>query len=64
VASTALRSRTLLATATIATLSYIAYFTGEHFADTIGWPLTLIALGLLLIGMSAFAFRLGRSYGD
>ena len=61
-ASVVLHSRTLLAVATLAILSYTAWFTGEHFVDSIGWPLALVAFGLVLIGMSALAVRLDREY--
>jgi uncharacterized membrane protein YbhN (UPF0104 family) len=52
----------LLFVATLAVLAYTGYFTGEHFADLIGWPLTLIAFGLLMIGLSAVAWRIDRDY--
>ena len=61
-ASVVLHSRTLLAVATLAILAYTAWFTGEHFVDSIGWPLALMAFGFVLIGMSALAFRLDREY--
>jgi hypothetical protein len=61
-ASVILHSRTLLAVATLAILAYTAWFTSEHFVDSIGWPLALVAFGLVLIGMSALAFRLDREY--
>ena len=61
-ASVVLHSRTLLAVATLAILAHTAWFTGEHFVDSIGWPLALVAFGLVLIGMSALAFRLDREY--
>ena len=48
--------------ATLAILAYTGWFTGEHFVDSIGWPLALVAFGLVLIGMSALAFRLDREY--
>ena len=60
--SVVVHSRTLLAVSTLAILSYTAWFTGEHFVDSIGWPLALVAFGLVLIGMSALAFRLDREY--
>ncbi len=56
------RSRTLNFTSTIAILAYTGYFTGKHFADSIGWPLALIAFGLLMIGISALALRIDRNY--
>ena len=60
--SVILHSRMLLFVATLAILAYTGYFTGEHFADSIGWPLALIVFGLLMIGLSALAFRIDREY--
>ena len=45
-----------------AILAYTGWFTGEHFADSIGWPLALIAFGIFMIGLSALAFRIDRDY--
>jgi hypothetical protein len=60
--SVAVRSRTLLVVATLAILAYTMWFTSEHFADSVGWPIVLIIFGLLLIGMSALAVRIDRRY--
>lgn len=60
--SAILHSRMLLFVATAAILAYTAWFTGEHFAESIGWPLALIVLGLFMIGLSALAFRIDRKY--
>ena len=60
--STVLRSRTLLATGTIALLVYVGYFSGRHFADSVGWPLLLILLGGLMMGVGTAAVRLHRRY--
>jgi len=57
-----LRSRTLLFVATIAVLAYTGWYTGKYFADSVGWPLALIAFGLFMIGLSALAFRIDRDY--
>lgn len=56
------RSRVLLFVATIAILAYTGYYTGEHFANSVGWPLALIAFGIIMIGLSALAFRIDRDY--
>jgi hypothetical protein len=55
-------SRMLLFVATLAILAYTGWFTAQHFADSIGWPLTLIAFGLAMIGLSALAYRIDRDY--
>jgi hypothetical protein len=60
--SVVLHSRTLLFVATMATLAYTGWFTGQHFADSVGWPLALIVFGMLMIGLSALAFRIDRDY--
>jgi len=60
--SVLVHSRTLLVVATLANLAYTGWFTGEHFADSIGWPLALIAFGIFMIGLSALAFRIDRDY--
>jgi hypothetical protein len=60
--SVALHSRTLLFVATAGILAYTAWFTGEHFAESVGWPIALIIFGLLLIGLSALALRIDRNY--
>lgn len=60
--SAALRTRTLLAVATLAILAYTAWFTGEHFVDSVGWPLALMAFGLVMIALSAAAVRIDRAY--
>jgi hypothetical protein len=60
--SVALHTRALLFVATVAILSYTAWFTSEHFADSVGWPIALIVFGLVMIGLSALAFRIDRDY--
>jgi hypothetical protein len=57
-----LRSRTLLFVATMAVLAYTGWYTGKYFADSAGWPLALIAFGLVMIGLSALAVRIDRDY--
>lgn len=60
--STWVRSRVLLFVSTITILAYISYFTSEHFQDSLGWPLVLILLGFVFIGLSALAIRINKRY--
>jgi hypothetical protein len=55
-------SRTLLFVAIVSILAYTAWFTSEHFAESIGWPLALIAFGIFMIGLSTLALRIDREY--
>jgi hypothetical protein len=60
--STSLRSRTLLAAGTVGMLVYIGYFTGEHFADSLGWPIALILIGFMMMALGTAAVRIHRRY--
>lgn len=53
--------RALLTVAVIIMLVYLGYYTNEYFADVLGWPIALIAFGLVLLALSGYAVRLGRS---
>lgn len=55
------RSRTFLFTAMLSMLCYLCYYTATYFANTMGWPLALIVIGLAMIGLSAWAVKLGRN---
>jgi len=60
--STLVRSRSLLMVGTLAMLVYIGYYTAKHFANTVGWPIALVIIGIALIGMSALAVRINNKY--
>jgi hypothetical protein len=60
--STLFRSRTLLLNGTIGMLCYIGYFTAEHFANNVGWPLVLILIGVAFLGLGSFALKLNNKY--
>jgi Zn-dependent protease with chaperone function len=47
---------------TLAVLAYTGWYTGEYFANSVGWPLALIGFGLLMIGVSALAVRIDRQF--
>lgn len=60
--STLLRSRALLAAGTLGLLGYIGYFSGRYFADSVGWPLLLILLGIVMMALGAAAVRIHRRF--
>jgi hypothetical protein len=43
-------------------LSYIGYFTAQHFVHSVGWPVALILLGLMFFAISSFALRIRKQY--
>ena len=52
-----LKSRTLLLTTVIAMLAFIGYFSEKHFANSLGWPLTLVLMGVAFLGVGAIAIK-------
>jgi hypothetical protein len=56
-----LGSVAILITSTLAILGFIAYYTEEHFVHSIGWPIALILLGVMFLGIGAFAVRLHKN---
>ncbi|MEE8084940.1 MAG: hypothetical protein V3T46_06960, partial [Alphaproteobacteria bacterium] len=55
--------RAMLVVAVFGLIGYLSYFTYQYFANVIGWPVALIVMGLVMIGVSAYAFKLGRGMG-
>lgn len=53
-------SRSLLTVSTLVLLAYLGYFTDEYFKNVVGWPIALVVVGLMMLGISAFAVKLGR----
>ena len=58
--SVVVQSKALLLTTVLAMLSYLGYFSAEHFADSLGWPITLVLMGVIFMGISTIAIRLKR----
>jgi hypothetical protein len=55
-----LESRALLLTTVIAMLSFIGYYSAEYFADSLGWPITLVLMGVAFLGVGAVALKVKR----
>jgi hypothetical protein len=60
--SVVMQSRSLLFTSVAALLFYIGYFTAEYFADSLGWPLALMLIGVAFVVVGRLALRLKRRY--
>ncbi len=55
-----LQSRALLLTTVFAMLGFIGYFSAEHFANSLGWPVTLILMGVAFLGVGTMAIKVKR----
>lgn len=60
--SVLVNSTVLLIISVISMLSYIGYYTAQHFVHSVGWPLALIVLGILFFAVSAGALRIKKKY--
>ncbi|MEH6652371.1 MAG: hypothetical protein V7707_20330 [Motiliproteus sp.] len=52
-----LHSKALLLTTVIAMLAFIGYFSEKHFANSLGWPITLVLMGVAFLGVGAIAIK-------
>lgn len=60
--SIVLRNRAFLSFGAIALVGYLGKITSEYFADSIGWPLTLVILGMIIILIGYWAVYLNKKY--
>jgi len=57
-----IRSRAILVTSTFFLIAHFIYITNEYFADSIGWPISLVVLGFLFIGLGYVSITINRRY--
>ena len=55
-----LQSRALLFTTVIAMLGFIGFYTTKHFANSLGWPITLVLMGVAFLGVGTLAIKVRR----
>lgn len=55
-----LQSRALLFTTVIAMLGFIGFYTAKHFANSLGWPVTLVLMGVAFLGVGTIAMKVRR----
>jgi hypothetical protein len=41
-------------------LDFIGYFSSEYFADSLGWPITLVLMGVAFLGVGTIALKVKR----
>lgn len=58
------QSRAYLTASVLVMLGYLAYYTSEYFADMVSWPVALMVMGLLMIGVSHQAVKIGQRIGE
>ncbi|MGD0310760.1 MAG: DUF2157 domain-containing protein, partial [Acidobacteriota bacterium] len=56
-----LASRIVLLVSVLGLMGWLGWYTDQYLADVMGWPIALIVLGFIMIGLSAYAVKLGRA---
>ncbi|MDD5152486.1 MAG: hypothetical protein PHS95_00570 [Candidatus Pacebacteria bacterium] len=57
-----MKSRSILVVSTIFLIAHVSYITSEYFADSVGWPISLIVLGFIFIGLGYVSIRINKKY--
>lgn len=57
-----IKSRSFLISGSLFLIAYFLKITAEYFAESLGWPLALVLLGLGLILLGYFSFYLNKKY--
>lgn len=56
------RSRGILTITTLFLIAYVSYITGQYFADSIGWPVSLVILGFVFIALGYASITINNKY--
>lgn len=57
-----MRSRSILVMSTLFLIAHVSYITGEYFADSLGWPISLVILGFVFIGLGYISVSINKKY--
>jgi hypothetical protein len=57
-----MRSRSILVVSTLFIIAHVSYITGEYFADSLGWPISLVILGFVFIGLGYISVNINKKY--
>ncbi|HEY4478965.1 MAG TPA: DUF2157 domain-containing protein [Candidatus Paceibacterota bacterium] len=62
VLSVYMRSRSILVMSTLFLIAHVSYITSKYFADSLGWPISLVILGFLFIGLGYVSVNINKKY--
>jgi hypothetical protein len=57
-----IRNRGVLVASTLFLIAHVSYITSEYFADSLGWPISLIILGFVFIGLGYISITINKKY--
>jgi hypothetical protein len=56
------KSRIILVVGTLFLLIHVSYITGEYFSNSLGWPISLVILGFVFIGLGYTSITINKKY--
>ena len=56
------RNRSILVMSTLFLIAHVSYITSEYFADSLGWPISLVILGFIFIGLGYISVNINKKY--
>ena len=57
-----MKSRSILVMSTLFLIAHVSYITSEYFADSLGWPISLVILGFVFIGLGYASVAINKKY--
>jgi hypothetical protein len=57
-----MRSRSVLVMSTLFLIAHVSYITSEYFANSLGWPISLVVLGFVFIGLGYVSININKKY--
>ncbi len=57
-----MKSRSILVVSTLFLLGHVSFITGEYFANSVGWPISLVILGFIFIGLGYASITVNKKY--
>ena len=56
------RNRSILVMSTIFLIAHVMYITAEYFAHSLGWPISLVILGFVFVGLGYASININKKY--
>lgn len=57
-----MKNRNILIMSTVFLIAHVAYITSEYFANSLGWPISLVLLGFVFIGLGYVSININKKY--
>jgi len=57
-----MRSRIILVMSTLFLIAHVSFITSEYFSDSLGWPVSLVILGFVFIGLGYISLNINKKY--